>query len=184
MPTSANPKDAPAGSGDIRIRPIDPQSAEEIAIVAQRMRETLIEVEGEETGTALYTIDWLKDRVKWHLNPQMCTGQVFLSENAQGHITGHTIVRVEVDEAGNEFGLFSTTFVEPTFRKQAVASRLTVQGEEWMRAREMTLSATWTSATNTKLIRLYTKHGYQIDQRHTHEVTQTQMVRLAKRLLD
>lgn len=182
MPTSTNPVTRTPAAHGVRIRPIDPHSDDEIALVAARMRETLIEVEGEETGASLYSIEWLKKRVRWHLDPQQCTGQVFVSENGKGHITGHTIVRIEVDEAGKRFGLFATTFVEPAFRRQSVAGLLIAHGESWMTGQGLALAATWTSASNTKLIGLYEKHGYAIDARHTHEVTNTPMIRMAKLL--
>ena len=54
---------------ELKIREIDPTSKEEISLVASRMRETLIEVLGEERGTALYSMDWLRNRVLWHLDP-------------------------------------------------------------------------------------------------------------------
>ena len=39
---------------------------------------------GEEAGTSLYSMEWLRQRVLWHLNPANCTGQVFLAEGADG----------------------------------------------------------------------------------------------------
>lgn len=56
-----------ARAGPLRIRALDPGSEAEIDLVAQRMRRTLIDVEGEETGTALYTMEWLRDQVRFHL---------------------------------------------------------------------------------------------------------------------
>ena len=41
-------------------------------------------------------------------------------------------------------------------------------------------AATWTSATNTKLIAMYAKHGYREAAQHVHEVTGTVMVKLEK----
>ncbi len=75
-----------------RIRAIDPQSPAEVELVASRMRQTLVEVLGEEVGGNMYTMDWLIQRVLWHLDPNQCVGQVFLSEDSEGHITGHTKV--------------------------------------------------------------------------------------------
>ena len=161
---------------------MDPRSAAEVELVALRMRQTLIEVEGEEIGNSLYTMDWLKDRVRWHLDAAKSTGQVFLAENREGSITGHTIVRIELDETGRRYGLFSTTFVEPESRKQAIATRLLEHGEKWMIEYELPEACTWTSESNTKLIELYVKHGYAIVERHTHDVTKTPMVKLAKAL--
>jgi GNAT superfamily N-acetyltransferase len=169
-------------NGAIRIRKIDPCSAAEVELVALRMRQTLVEVEGEETGNSLYTMDWLKDRVRWHLDAGKSTGQVFISENREGHITGHSIVRIEFDGTGRQYGLFSTTFVEPESRRQAIASGLLDHGEKWMIEHELPEAATWTSESNKKLIELYFKHGYAIVERHTHEITKTPMVKLAKAL--
>lgn len=65
----------------IHIRPINPASATELACVAQWIRETLIEVEGEETGTALYSMDWLLERVRWHLDASQVKATVLLAQN-------------------------------------------------------------------------------------------------------
>lgn len=162
------------------IRAINPAADNEIALVGQRMRLTLIEVEGEAVGGALYTLDWLEDRVRWHLDPVCCTGKVFLVEYPPGHIAGHTIVRIERDEAGLAYGLFTTTYVEPAVRRHGLANALLLQGEQWMLAQGLHSSSTWTSDRNDKLIQLYRKHGYHTVQHHVHEQTKTGMVRLER----
>ncbi len=163
---------------DPLVRPID--AAREVGLVAARMRETLIEVLGEERGAALHSMEWLGERVRWHLDPARSTGAVFVSEAPCGHVTGHTIVRVEgsgaADGLGSCFGLFSTTFVDRDWRRMAIASRLLERGESWMTDHELTTAATYTASTNAKLIALYEKHGYRIVERRD------QMVRLAKTL--
>ncbi len=88
-----------------RIRDIDPASDAEVDLVARRMRQTLVEVEGEEAGMALYTMQWLRDRVRWHLDPASTTGRVFLAEGPGGQVLGHAIVRIEADDSGRRFGL-------------------------------------------------------------------------------
>jgi GNAT superfamily N-acetyltransferase len=164
-----------AGGGH-RIRAIDPSSPAEVELVAGRMRQTLAEVLGEERGIALYTMEWLRQRVLWHLDPEKSTAQVFLSENADGHVTGHTIVRVERDDDEREIGLFSTFFVEPESRRTAVATSLLRRGEAWMLEHGLPEAVTYTSDANVKLINLLSKHGYSIVW-HGSE-----MVRLAKPL--
>lgn len=143
-----------------RIREIDPHSPAEVEIVAARMRETLVEVLGEETGRSMYTMDWLIQRVRWHLDPNASTGAVFLSENGEGQVTGHTIVRIDADEAGKTIGLFSTTFVEPGSRNRGVARGLLARGERWMIERGMTEAVTYTDQDNAKLQKLYIGAGY------------------------
>lgn len=162
------------------IRPLDPTCPDEINLVAQRMRLTLIEVEGEAVGRSMYSMDWLRDRVHWHLDPTCCTGAVFLAIMDDAAIAGHTIVRVEHDAQGRRVGLFSTSYVDPAFRRQAVASALLAHGEQWMAAQGLAESSTWTSSTNTPLIGLYARHGYAEAERGTHPGTGTLMVRLAK----
>lgn len=39
----------------MHLRPLNPASAEEITLIAIRMHDTLIEVEGEARGAAMYT---------------------------------------------------------------------------------------------------------------------------------
>jgi GNAT superfamily N-acetyltransferase len=150
------------GTADYRIRTMDPTSEAEIELVARRMRLTLNEVLGEEAGTALYSVEWLRQRLLWHLDPASCTGQVFLAEDAEGTIVGHTIVRIDADDAGEPIGLFSTTYVVPEARRRAVASRLLLAGEAWMIGHGMATAVTATSAANVKLIKLYEKHGYAV----------------------
>lgn len=159
------------------IREIDPGSAGEIALVAERMRATLVEVLGEERAVAMYSIDWLVDRVRHHLDPARSTGAVFVA-CAEREIVGHSIVRVENDGGGASYGLFSTTYVAPEHRRSGVATALLERGEQWMRERALPLAATATSQANAKLIGLYEKHGYTIVLRAG------EMLRLEKRLED
>lgn len=169
--------DVDGGSrGDHRIRVIDPGAAGEVALVAARMRETLVEVLGEEVGSAMYTMDWLVERVLWHLDAGRCTGQVFLAERGDGHIAGHTIVRLDVDAQGQPSGLFSTTYVEPASRRTGVAIALLARGEAWMREQGMTEAVTFTDTFNAKLQTLYIGQGYAMS------VAGGGFVKLAKRL--
>jgi GNAT superfamily N-acetyltransferase len=163
------------------IRPIDPDSDTEFAFVADRMRQTLVEVEGE-AGRTLYTLDWLRDRVAFHLDPTRSTGAVFVAIGAGGELAGHTIVRAEHHPDGRRFGLFSTTWVEPPARRTGVADRLLEQGEGWMRAHSLTEAATWISSTNHKLIALYAKRGYSPSDSGPNDLTATVMVRLSRAL--
>jgi len=160
----------------IRIRALDPESAEELELVAARMRMTLEEVLGQEAGRALYTMDWLRERVRFHLDPARSTAAVFVAEDAHGTIVGHSIVRLEPDDAGGWMGLFSTTYVAPESRRRGVAKQFLLRGEAWMREQGMTTAATDTSDANVKLIRLYESHGYAI------VVREGGMVRLARTL--
>ena len=164
----------------VLIRPCHSASAAVIDLVAGRMRLTLIEVEGEAVGGSMYSMDWLRERVRWHLDPACCTGQVFLAEVAGGVIAGHTIVRVEHTEPGQRFGLFSTTYVDPVERRRGVADALLQRGEQWFIEQGLREACTWTSVTNTPLIELYARHGYREAERGAHPGTGTMMVRLAR----
>ena len=141
------------------------------------MRETLVEVLGEERGTALYSLDWLRQRVLWHLDSEKARAAVFVSEDDAARVTGHTIVRVEHEELGAQpIGLFSTTFVERASRRRGIADCLLCHGERWMRAERMPEAVTYTATHNAKLIGLYLKHGYVL------RPAGAEMVRLAKTL--
>jgi GNAT superfamily N-acetyltransferase len=153
-----------------------------IAWIARGMHATLVEVEGEAVGGALYTPEWLLARVRWHLDPSCSTAAVWVAERAPGEIAGHTIVRVERREDGTRFGLVSTTYVDPAWRREGLASRLLAQGEAWFVSQALDESSTWTSATNAKLIALYGRAGYREVERGPNEQTGTVMVRLARRL--
>jgi len=142
------------------IREIDPTSLSEVTLIAERMRETLVEVLGAQEGQDMYTIKWLIERVKWHLNPDEVIGQVFVAENAAGEVVGHTIVRIDDDGEGQAIGLFSTTFVDPASRNLGTASALLARGERWMIEQGMREALTYTEEGNIKLQKLYLGHGY------------------------
>jgi ribosomal protein S18 acetylase RimI-like enzyme len=139
------------------------------------MRETLVEVLGRERGESLYSMEWLRDRVSFHLDRER-TACVWVAETGN-EIVGHAIVRAEDTEA-RAYGLFSTIYVVPALRRRQVASALLVQGEAWMWALGLKWAATNTSHTNQKLIRLFEKHGYEIVLR------EEEFVQLARDLTD
>ena len=144
------------------IRQIDPRSADEIALVAARMRQTLVEVLGEEEGTALYSMDWLLQRVRWHLDPAQTTARVYVAENAEGRITGHAIARIERDDSTGPYGYFSTIFVEPNSRNKGLARSLILEVESWLTSMKMPRIVYNTAANHSKLIRLFEREGFQI----------------------
>jgi len=166
----------------MRIRDIDPTSTAEVDLVAQRMRQTLIEVEGQERGSSMYTMDWLAARVRWHLDSEARRGRVLLAEMAHKQIAGHSIVRLEPASEGI-FGLVSTTYVDPAFRRAGLASALLLRSEQWFGDEGMSSCCTWTSSTNAPLISLYEKHGYSITESGPNDLTGTLMVKLSKQLV-
>ncbi|MBS2032162.1 MAG: GNAT family N-acetyltransferase [Deltaproteobacteria bacterium] len=121
----------------IRIREIDRGSSEEVELVASRMRETMVKVLGVERGTTMYSMDWLVQRVRWHLDPENTNGRVFLAEEPSRKIVGHAIARIDPAEAGHAFGYLSTVFVEPRMRNQGVATLFLEHVERWFREMKM-----------------------------------------------
>lgn len=119
------------------------------------MRRTLMEVLGDEAGESLYSMEWLERRVGYHLGPH---AQIFVSALPDGERVGYTIVRREEPT----LGLFSTTYVEPAWRRRGVARALLQKGEEWMRELGLLQAATYTAETNTRLHHLYLGNGYQL----------------------
>ncbi len=160
--------------GEVRVRPLEPASPAEIDLVAHRMRLTLCEVLGEKRGAAMYTLDWLRDRVRWHLDPERAA-EVYLAESPSGQLDGHAIVRVE-EEDDATFGLFSTIYVDPAARRRGVATALLRAGEAWFTARALTTAVTYTDQHNHKLIELFGRHGYGLSP------ATSDMVRLARSL--
>ena len=143
----------------MRIRQINPHSEAEINLVAKRMRETLTEVMGPEKGEALYSIDWLLERVRWHLDPDSTNGRVFLTEDRMGNITGHAIARIDRDSS---FGYFSTIFVETSARRNGLAAKLVEKVEAWFVEAGMPEVVYNTADNHTAVISLFQSHGYDI----------------------
>jgi GNAT superfamily N-acetyltransferase len=141
----------------LQIRPIDPTNESEIQLVASRMKLTLMEVLGEVVGAEMYSDEWLVERVKFHLNPELCVGEVLLAR-VHSEIIGHTILRVEEES----FGLFSTFYVAPEWRRQGIAKALVLAGEDWFRERRLSEARTYTGEENSNLITLMEEFGYEI----------------------
>lgn len=164
-----------AQDSECHIRKLNHASTSEIELVAERMRATLEEVLGLERGHTMYTMEWLIERVRQHVHGDL-QGEVLLAEDRTGQIIGHTIVRVESGRNGEMIGLFSTIYVVPAYRRQTVAAQLIQAGEAWMTAQALRTFATYTSATNEKLIHLFRKHGYVV----VEEVMEKAMVIIEK----
>ncbi len=162
----------------IVIRPIDPRNDQEIDLVAERMRATLAEVLGEE-GYNMYTPEWLRNRVRWHLDEEQCIGRVLLAVNSQGTIMGHVIARVEDAFAPESIGLVSTIYVCPALRRRGIAKALLDASEGWLTEQRVATLATDTSETNRPLIDLFMQRGYAV----TFHSTEKRMVRLSRGLL-
>lgn len=153
------------------LREINPDSNDEIRWVAQGMRQTLIEVLGPENGSALYTMEWLLDRVKWHLDPKATMAKIFLAEDENGEILGHAIARLERDEVSMVHGYFSTLFVHPEARRRGLAHALINHVEAWFRSCKINRIAYNTAENHIVLIRLFEAHGFKIAL-HDHEMVQ------------
>lgn len=163
------------------LRDLDPAVPDELEWVAQGMRQTLVEVEGEARGTAMYTMDWLRERVRWHLDPAQTRARVVLAVDPQGEVLAHTIFRAE-GPADARFGLISTTFVWPAHRRAGLAARLLECAEDWFRSEQLPRCCTWTSSTNKPLIALYDRHGYRQTDQGPNDLTDTLMIQLSKSL--
>jgi len=155
------------------IREINSDSDTEINWVAQNMRQTLVEVLGEEKGGSLYTMQWLVDRVRWHLDPKNTEGKVFLYTDENENILGHAIARIDY---GSSFGYFSTIFVDSDFRRNGIATQLMRHVENWFKVRTMPKIVYNTAENHVALIGLFQSHGYEI----THR--EAEMVQLTKKL--
>lgn len=153
-------REGPVDDGAITVGPIDRQSEQEIGLVAERMRLTLVEVLGKERGESMYTLEWLRERVRFHLDLAHCDGEVFLARDGV-QTAGHAIVRVEIED-GLRFGLFSTFYVAPEYRGRGVGRKLADAGEKWMRERSLPEARTYTAEDNAPLHAMMESLGYEI----------------------
>jgi GNAT superfamily N-acetyltransferase len=164
------------------LRDFDPAREADFDWVALGMHLTLVDVEGEK-GRETYSLAWARTRLREMLDrPHPFDAKAFLAValDDPAVIGGHTILRLNTMPDGRVYGLVSTTYVDPSHRRAGLADRLLDRGEAWLLARGMTESATWTSSTNVRLIRLYEKHGYAITESGPNG--ETMMVRLTKAL--
>jgi GNAT superfamily N-acetyltransferase len=157
------------------IRDININSEEEILLVASRMQSTLVEVLGEVKGKSLYSMDWLTERVQWHID-LIPKAKILLLENETGNILGHAIVRDEQVESGNRFAYFSTIYVVPASRGKGLAKDLMNAVEKWCEDQEINIVRYNTAIDHPVIIKLFKNNGYQV----THE--ENEMVQLTKEL--
>ncbi len=158
----------------MRIREINPLAENEINLIAERMQQTLVEVLGSEKGEAMYSMDWLRERVRWHLDQRLTDGKVFLIENENYDILGHAIARVDF---GSSFGYFSTIFIEPNSRKKGLAKLLMNHVEAWFKDKQMPRIIYNTGTHHIAIINLFESHGYKIS------LEESEMVQLSKNIL-
>ncbi len=157
----------------LKIRELNPNSKEEIELVASRMRNTLIDVLGQEKAEAMYSMDWLRERVMWHLSAEK-EAKVLLAEADE--VVGQAIIRIEIDDKKDRFGYFSTIYVAPEFRSQGIAKKLIQRVEAWCSEKKLPYIIYNTAHDNDRLIEILRKFSYQI-------VTKTMdMVQLKKSL--
>ncbi|MTK64544.1 MAG: GNAT family N-acetyltransferase [Methanobacterium sp.] len=136
-----------------------PKGSTELALVASRMRDTLIEVLGEEAGANMYSLDWLLDRASSHVDGRLRGAIYVVRRDSEPGNVGHIVVRKEADDQGN-FGLVSTIYVLPELRHTGIATTLLEVAHGWFREQGLTRTATDTSETNRPLIGLFERHGY------------------------
>ena len=146
------------------VRALVPGAVQEVELetIAERMGQTLTEVLGSERGGTMYSREWLLDRVRFHLNPQLCTGAVLVYE-LNGALVGHAIVREQQEEWQGEtrtIGLLSTIYVLPANRGAGVASKLLDAAEAWFAEHGLHEMVTYTAPWNTGLQRLMNSRGY------------------------
>ncbi len=170
------------GSDFFVLRDLDAACESDLEWVANGMHLTLVEVEGEKGGLD-YPLTWARTRLRELLDPvRRHAAHVYLAvaQGDPGRIVGHTILRINEMPDGRPYGLVSTTYVDAAHRRAGISDRLLDRGETWIRAQGMVEAATWTSATNLRLIRLYEKHGYAVTEQAP--LDGTMMVRLTKAL--
>ncbi len=154
-----------------RIRPLDFESESEVLVVAERMRETLVEVLGETRGSSMYSMDWLCERVRTHRDPGDTSRGVYVVEDSHQRIAGHVMARTEAAEDGTTLLHFSTIFVEPRLRRAGLASSLVAFVERWARESRCSKIIYNTAIDHTAILGLFAKHGYVITHR-TEEMVQ------------
>jgi ribosomal protein S18 acetylase RimI-like enzyme len=156
------------------IREINPDSSQEIDLVASRMRSTLVDVLGKDKGESMYTMDWLRDRVMWHLSPDR-DAKVFLAEE-NSEIVAPAIVRVEKNDNDISYGYFSTIYVATKFRNKGIATKLIQTVEAWCSDKKLPYVTYNTADDNDRLIELFKRLSYEIVAR------KSEMVQLKKSL--
>lgn len=159
---------------NVRVRALDPASDAEIELVATRMQDTLVEVVGEARGRAMYSMDWLRERVRFHLDPSR-TASVLVAEDESG-IVGHAIGREEHDALGRH-GWFSTIFVAPSHRRRGVAVLLADAMEAWLTSLGVSRLAYATGAHHARVIAFFERRGYRITAREGEMVRLERAVR-------
>ncbi len=126
----------------------------------------------------MYSLAWLRERVRFHLDPLACQGHILLAFSGEKDVVGHVILRLEGYQDGLVLGLVSTIYVAPASRRSGVAKRLIDRGEQWLKQHGAAILATDTDERNEPLRNLFQNRGYGV----TFREPRTRMVRLSKML--
>ena len=106
----------------------------------------------------MYTLEWLEERVRWHIRAETCPGAVFVVGTPAQDWLAHCIVRAS--EGVTDEGLFATTYVRPEARRRGIAGGLIEHGEVWMAHQGFRTARSYPHPDNRPLQALYRARGY------------------------
>ena len=145
---------------ELRIRRLAPSEDAAIALVARRMRATLVELLGASAGQSLYSPAWLEKRARSHLTALDPTRAVLVAE-LDDAIVGHVMTRLEREE-NRYYGLVATVYVCKALRRKGIASALWAAAEQELRAHGAAAMATNTATDNDALRAMLERRGYAV----------------------
>jgi len=159
--------------GELEIR--DLAGEDEIAFAASRMRSTLVEVLGVERGVSMYSLNWLRERARFHMGPERIA-KVLVEH---GMIVGHALARVDSPD-DTQFGLFSTIYVAPDYRGRGAATKLIEHVEDWFAGLGIEHVVYNTGAHHELVIGMFERRGYFITARADERVALTKIIQRTK----
>ena len=153
--------------GQLRIRPIDPESRSELRTIAtfslMTMLETIPELRSHVTDLPNFSIDEMQAMyAQGQSNPQH---RYLCAVDDAGMLCGHAIFQLKKDDAGQTYGYCYTRYVLPRYRRRGVAARLLDEALGWFGEAGAAYALAHTHATNEPLRALFECAGFVVSER-------------------
>ncbi len=148
-----------------QIREIDKESFKELKLVTERCMETVLETIPEFQGDTTIAKESLSNFSFEQMSNMI--QKDFTDPNkrimvavAGDELIGHAIYSVKKDDDNVLYGFCYSRYVEPSYRRQGVASMLMENAIEWFRQEKVSYLYAQTHITNIKLQGLFKKFGF------------------------
>jgi ribosomal protein S18 acetylase RimI-like enzyme len=150
---------------NLTIRPIDPDRASELDLVARRCMDTVLETipefEGREdiarSHLSNFTLAQMTDMIRADLTDPAKRIMLAVADDV---IAGQALYSVKTDRAGTLYGFCFSRYVLPEYRRNGIAAKLLTDALEWFKREGARYVIAQTHVENIPLQHLFEAQGF------------------------